>query len=65
MPGRLAGRNDNANIVHKADDESVDGYFRHFALADSKAWGKHDRDGRIVGGIRLRLLGMGVKKAPQ
>jgi FMNH2-dependent dimethyl sulfone monooxygenase len=44
------------DIVRGADDAAVDGYFRHFALADSKAWGNHDRNGRIVGG-NVQLVG--------
>ena len=44
------------HIVHHADDAAVDGYFAHFAAADTKAWGKHDRRGRIVGG-NVQLVG--------
>ncbi|PLZ03703.1 LLM class flavin-dependent oxidoreductase [Burkholderia sp. WAC0059] len=59
-PSEREAREYYEHIVHEADDEAVDGYFRHFALADSKAWGKHDRSGRIVGRIvggNVQLVG--------
>jgi FMNH2-dependent dimethyl sulfone monooxygenase len=44
------------HIVRHADPEAVQNYFNHFAMADSKAWGKHDLQGRIVGG-NVQLIG--------
>ncbi|MGF6976040.1 FMNH2-dependent dimethyl sulfone monooxygenase [Paraburkholderia sp. JPY465] len=55
-PTEREARDYYEHIVHDADDDAVDGYFRHFALADSKAWGQHDRSGRIVGG-NVQLVG--------
>ena len=43
-------------IVNDVDEEALQGYFNHFALADSKAWGKHDLKGRILGG-NVQLIG--------
>ena len=42
------------HIVHHADTQAVQNYFNHFAMADCKAWGQHDLQGRIVGdNVRL------------
>lgn len=43
-------------ILRGADREAVQNYFNHFAAADSKAWGKHDQQGRILGG-NVQLIG--------
>jgi FMNH2-dependent dimethyl sulfone monooxygenase len=43
-------------IVRGADREAVQNYFNHFAQADSKAWGQHDIERRILGG-NVQLIG--------
>ncbi|MFK5595896.1 LLM class flavin-dependent oxidoreductase [Methylobacterium sp. HMF5984] len=43
-------------IVRNADQGAVDGYARHHALADSKAWKNHRPQDRILGG-NIHIIG--------
>ena len=44
------------HILRGADRVAVQNYFNHFAAADSKAWGQHDIERRILGG-NVQLVG--------